>query len=408
MRLNWLLLRLHWLLAVALLAVVPSEAVADPAADAAQHFKRAKTYHQQGDYTHALQELMAAYDAEPTPGLLYGIAQTHVKLGQCAEAITFYQRFIDTKPSQDAITRALAAIEACKAPAKPATPATPAEPETPKLTAKEHFSRAASFHKQGDYASALRELTSAYDAEPTPSLMYAIAQTYVKLGQCPEAITFYRRFIDSKPKREAVERALAAIDACKPTGQAVAAPPATAPKPAAMPPANEVTKIETRNPPVEVIRKELPAAVMPIAPQPAHPPVDIVGLDREDRYDRHPTRKWAYIGAGLGAGAMLVGTIFGAAANATQKSFDDAGCGDRNQVLGADAIAHCLDDERRGARNVRLGNGFLIGGGGALALFAVLIILDPGNIERPRFEQPKVGRATVSLSTNAVQLSIPW
>ncbi len=397
--------------------MVPSRASADPASDAERHFKRARSFHKRGEYANALKELTAAYAAAPTPALLYGIAQTHVKLGQCAEANTFYQRFIDSKPSEEAVTRALAAMEACKTPGAP--PGAPGGPSgstassPPEVTAKEHFARATSFHKQGDYTSALRELTSAYDAEPTPSLMYAIAQTHVKLGQCSEATTFYERFIDSKPKPDAVERAHAAIAACKASApKAAAAAPATASKPVAPLAAADLKKAELRNTPVEIVRTEPPtkpvdikaAAVAPMQPQ--RP--ELVRVDREDRYDRHPTRKWAYVGAGAGAGAMLVGTIFGSAADATQKSFDDAGCGDRAQVLGADATAQCLAFERRGARNVRIGNGFLIGGGGALALFAVLLIIDPGNIEHPKLEPPKLSGATVSVSTNSVHLSIPW
>ena len=324
----------------------------------------------------------------------------------------------------DHIARAVAAMEACKTPVArtgPEAPAAAAESAggaPPKPTAKEHFARATSFHKQGDYTSALRELTSAYDAEPTPLLMYAIAQTHGKLGQCSEATTFYRRFIDSKPKQDAVARAHGAIAACKDSMQPGATAPATASKPVAPSAADGLKKAELRNTPVEIVRKEppinrepvdlKPAAVTPVAPIQAERPVEMVRVDREDRYDRHPTRKWAYVGAGVGAGAMLVGTIFGAAADATQKSFDDAGCGEREQVLGADATAECLALERRGARNVRIGNGFLIGGGGALALFAVLLIIDPGNIERPRLDHPRLGGATVSVSTRSVQLSIPW
>jgi tetratricopeptide (TPR) repeat protein len=396
-----MIMRLSWFIAVVFVVVAPSGAIADPASDAKRHFTRAMAFHKRGDFDSALKELTAAYADEPTPALLYGIAQTHVKLGQCAEATTFYQRFIDTKPSQDAIDHALAAIEACKTSAP-----------SP-LTAKEHFARATAFHKQGDYAGALKELTSAYDAEPTPSLLYAIAQTYVKLGQCPEAVTFYRRFIDTKPKQEAIDRALAAIEACKATAPAVAVAPAT---PVAQPSADKAKKVVLRTDPVTVHPEvppeskpeAKPAASLPVVQKPTEPQPELVRVDMEDRYDRHPTRKWAYVGAGIGAGALLVGTIFGAAANSAQKSFDDAGCGDRDQVLGGAAISRCLDYERRGSRNVRLGNGFLIGGGGAFAVFAVLLVLDPGNIEHPKLGLPKLGRATVNLSPSSVQLSIPW
>jgi hypothetical protein len=151
-----------------------------------------------------------------------------------------------------------------------------------------------------------------------------------------------------------------------------------------------------------------PAAAKPVIPRPSDVQFDMVRLDMEDRYDRHPVRRWAYVGAGLGVGAMLVASAFGAAGEAAQKSFNDAGCGDRDQVLRSAALSKCVEYERRGARDVRIGNGLLIGGGSVLALFAAVIILDPGNIERPRIDRPRIGRVNVGVSPSSVSLSVPW
>ena len=73
------------------------------------------------EFTTALQNLEAAYDKDPQPELLYAIAQVHVKLSQCKEAIVFYEQFLATSPSPAAEKDTREAIETCKAqlPAEP-------------------------------------------------------------------------------------------------------------------------------------------------------------------------------------------------------------------------------------------------------------------------------------------------
>jgi hypothetical protein len=90
-----------------------------------------------------------------------------------------------------------------------------ARADDPKATAKLHIANATAFHEQRHWRKALDELNIAYTLDPQPELLYAIAQLHVALGDCPQAITFYERFIASKPTeaREAVARKAIAI--CK-------------------------------------------------------------------------------------------------------------------------------------------------------------------------------------------------
>ncbi|MCX5742946.1 MAG: hypothetical protein NT062_10670 [Proteobacteria bacterium] len=112
-------------IACALLAA-PTVAHADAKTEARSHIDRATTLHQQNKFTEALHELLLAYSLDPQPGLLYAIAQVNVKLGNCAQAITFYERFLTTHPSEGPEASARAAIATCQA--NPPAVAPPPEP----------------------------------------------------------------------------------------------------------------------------------------------------------------------------------------------------------------------------------------------------------------------------------------
>jgi len=89
-------------------------AEADPKADAQKHIDRAGELFAADKPAEALDALKTAYALDPQPQLLYGIGQVHASLGQCAEAKTFYERFLATKPRADVASVAREAITACK------------------------------------------------------------------------------------------------------------------------------------------------------------------------------------------------------------------------------------------------------------------------------------------------------
>jgi tetratricopeptide (TPR) repeat protein len=102
--------------------------------------------------------------------------------------------------------------------------------------AKAHVDRATTLHADGHFAEALDELKTAYALDPRPDLLYAIAQLHVKLGMCPQAISFYQRFLASNPKPGPAAAARQAIDVC--TNNPASLPntePKQEPKPAPQP-----------------------------------------------------------------------------------------------------------------------------------------------------------------------------
>jgi len=92
----------------------PPRASADSKTEAKQHVDRATELHEQGKFAQALDELKTAFSLDPKPELLYAMGQIHVSLGQCPQAITYYQRYLATKPAPSTANAAIEAIEACK------------------------------------------------------------------------------------------------------------------------------------------------------------------------------------------------------------------------------------------------------------------------------------------------------
>lgn len=116
-----------------ILALRTSARADDPKDEAKQHVDRATQLHKDGKLADSLDELKTAYALDPQPQLLFAMGQIHVQLGECPQAIVYYERFLATKPTADAATVTREAIETCKTNPPPAiqTRAAPTEPVAP-------------------------------------------------------------------------------------------------------------------------------------------------------------------------------------------------------------------------------------------------------------------------------------
>lgn len=65
----------------------------------AEHFRKAQQAYSTGDFELALDEFHRAYDEYPAPEYLHNIAQAYRRLGRCAEAIDYFERFLAAKPN---------------------------------------------------------------------------------------------------------------------------------------------------------------------------------------------------------------------------------------------------------------------------------------------------------------------
>jgi len=86
---------------------------------------------------------------------------------------------------------------------------------TPRNTAKAHIDKAMKAHKAGKFDVALDELKAAYALDPKPDLLFAIAQVYVKLDKCEDAISYYEKFDAVTKDAQAKQVVAQAVDACK-------------------------------------------------------------------------------------------------------------------------------------------------------------------------------------------------
>jgi tetratricopeptide (TPR) repeat protein len=87
------------LLAACLSAGRPARA-ADPRTESArQHSAQGDAYYKLEKYSNAIGEYEQAYLAKPDPSFLYNIAQCHRLMGQNAEALNFYRRFLRDAPN---------------------------------------------------------------------------------------------------------------------------------------------------------------------------------------------------------------------------------------------------------------------------------------------------------------------
>ena len=87
------------LCALLLMSGRPSRA-ADPRLDSARaHSQEGDSYYKLDKYANAITEYEQAYLAKPDPSFLYNIAQCHRLMGQNAEAIKFYRRFLKDAPT---------------------------------------------------------------------------------------------------------------------------------------------------------------------------------------------------------------------------------------------------------------------------------------------------------------------
>jgi tetratricopeptide (TPR) repeat protein len=139
------MIRLAPLLVLLAMAAAPSAARADAKVEAQTRMDHAAELHRAGKFAEALNELTVAYTLDPRPELLYAIGQMHVQLGNCPQAILFYERFLTTNPASVPAAAASEAIETCRSqpdsvprsePPPPSTESKPLPPPPPEGPAR--------------------------------------------------------------------------------------------------------------------------------------------------------------------------------------------------------------------------------------------------------------------------------
>ncbi len=239
-------------------------------------------------------------------------------------------------------------------PAAPAAPAVAAKPAKP-VSARLRLVAGDRKLKANDYAGALEEYQAADAEKPTAESARGIAVCQEKLGNAPEAVAAYQRFLEAKPagKKADLEAAQASIvalqktpaklhvDSSPPHAQVTvdgAAQPGPTPLDVELPAGTHVVHISAEGKAAvdrtvtltfgqkqEVVAElePLPAPAPP--PPPAQPPLPVSppppALAPADNV-MHRSPLPAYITGGLAVSAAIVGTVFGAIALSDKSDFD--------------------------------------------------------------------------------------
>jgi hypothetical protein len=174
-------------------------------------------------------------------------------------------------------------------------------------SARAHSQEGDAYYKLEKYANAISEYEQAYLAKPDPSFLYNIAQCHRLMGNGPEAIKFYRRFLKDAPgapNRAIAEKHIHDLEDAAARGT-TPPPPSSSPPPIAPltpPPPTAVTPLPSS-----------PTTLSPAlsAPEPTSTPVSttptVESGETPPPTESHPfySRWWFW----AGVGAVVVGGI---------------------------------------------------------------------------------------------------
>jgi tetratricopeptide repeat protein len=156
--------------------------------------------------------------------------------------------------------------------------------------AQAHYKKGRSLYNVSEYRAALDEFKQAYVEHEDAAFLYNIAQCHRQLGNYPEAITFYKRFLNESPKapnRKEIQRLIAELE-----GKIGEPPPPPPPAPVASAPVAET-------PPPPVVETPPPPPVVEALPARAGLHVEL-GLGGGGFHDDF---KWLNLTNGTASGA---------------------------------------------------------------------------------------------------------
>src|SRR5688572_9411424 len=101
-------------IAVVFLLAAPPAQAEDDSAVAKRHFIEATKAFRLGEFSRAVEEYRAAYNAKPEAPILYNIAQAYRLAGNLQQALFFYRSYLHSLPNaenRDEVTGRIAAID---------------------------------------------------------------------------------------------------------------------------------------------------------------------------------------------------------------------------------------------------------------------------------------------------------
>jgi tetratricopeptide (TPR) repeat protein len=168
------------------------------------------------------------------------------------------------------------------------------------------------YYRDGDYVQAIARFKEAYERQKKPDLLYNIAQSYRKLGDCPQALEHYQRYLGAEPtayNRTRIEERIYEMEQCTQGNT----PP---------PPAEQLKKEIEPTPVVETAKPPPPVEppLWPVKPEPEPARAPIVKAPPQPMKHRKAVRivGLVSIGVGLAMTAAAAGLTATAASTADQ------------------------------------------------------------------------------------------
>jgi tetratricopeptide (TPR) repeat protein len=259
--------------------------------------------------------------------------------------------------------------------------------------AKALFAEGNQHYNIGEFTQALDKYKLAYRVKPLPAFQFNIAQCHRKLGQHKEAIAMYQAYLVDVPDAQNRAMVESLIGESK---QAIDTQVASEQE-------RERERLATERQKADSVRKikEADAAAKAEAARAEQARIE-AERERERKYNRHPARKFAVAATVFGLAAGGAGTYFALQARDQQRGFDNAGCGDPMRPLDAATLATCTQQREDGDRSALYANIGIATGGAFVLTGLILLIADPGNIERPR------AGASVAITPTSIGAVIRW
>ena len=79
--------------------------------------------------------------------------------------------------------------------------------------ARAHYQRGRAHHERHEYQQAVREYLLAHEQEPSPALLFNIAQAYLLSGEREQALAYYRAYLREEPKGDVSDLARNRVEA---------------------------------------------------------------------------------------------------------------------------------------------------------------------------------------------------
>src|SRR4051812_41901144 len=161
-----------WLLSAA--QARAQDAMPGSVKEAQEHYFKGKDLYAKGDFDAAARELLAAYEAAPTPDLLFNIAKAYEAAKKLDEATIYYQRYLlEAKDPPDRV-RVEATVKRLREEMNKQNNKRANKRELQERAMDRQATGRVLF-KAGKYQEALLELQAAYDIFPSAPLAYNMA-----------------------------------------------------------------------------------------------------------------------------------------------------------------------------------------------------------------------------------------